>query len=273
MADGITRILVGVDASEPSLDCLAWAVHLAKELQVELTGLFVEDINLIKWSGLPFAREISLSLRVERQVSYESMTVRLRYQAQNARDALARVAMQAGVAWSFQVVRGDVGEALLAAARAEDLIVIGACSVNRPKRRLGSSARKLVEVAPCPVMVVGQRGDPTGSVVCPYDGGSASQRALELAARLAALEDRTLEVLIVAPDVSSGERTRQRAAASLAAWPALRAKVFSVARLEWGRVAGLRARLLVIAVGHPWSNADRVGDWIARAACPVLLVR
>ena len=54
----IRRILVALDASRHSLAALEAAAELAARLKAELVGLFVEDIDLLRLAGLPFAREI-----------------------------------------------------------------------------------------------------------------------------------------------------------------------------------------------------------------------
>ncbi|MGB7837261.1 MAG: universal stress protein, partial [Terrimicrobiaceae bacterium] len=55
----IRRILVALDASAHSRAALEAACELALGLDAELSGLFVEDINLLRLAQLPFASEIS----------------------------------------------------------------------------------------------------------------------------------------------------------------------------------------------------------------------
>ena len=47
------RILVAVDASPHSLAALDAALRLAADLEAEIIGLFVEDINLLRLAGMP----------------------------------------------------------------------------------------------------------------------------------------------------------------------------------------------------------------------------
>ena len=54
------RILVAIDTSPHGSAALEAAARLATELRAELEGLFIEDINLLRLAGLPFAREIQL---------------------------------------------------------------------------------------------------------------------------------------------------------------------------------------------------------------------
>ncbi|MGD8821809.1 MAG: universal stress protein, partial [Anaerolineales bacterium] len=54
----VERILVAVDASSHSRAALEAAAELAASLEVELVGIFVEDINLMRLAELPIAVEI-----------------------------------------------------------------------------------------------------------------------------------------------------------------------------------------------------------------------
>ena len=62
----IRRILVAVDASTHSLAALEAASVLAEVLNAELVGIFVEDINLLRLAGLPFAREVRYQSALDR---------------------------------------------------------------------------------------------------------------------------------------------------------------------------------------------------------------
>ncbi len=54
----IQRILLALDASPQSVAALDTATELAGRLGAELTGLFVEDTDLLRMAALPFAAEI-----------------------------------------------------------------------------------------------------------------------------------------------------------------------------------------------------------------------
>ena len=63
------RIWVALDESPCSAAALTAAAALAAEMDAELAGLFVEDINLQHLIGLPFAREFSLLTGAGRPLS------------------------------------------------------------------------------------------------------------------------------------------------------------------------------------------------------------
>ena len=109
------RIVAAVDASQRGLEALEQAVRLAAELEAELQGVFVEDEDLLRLAGLPFASEVTPSSR-GRRLDPLSMTRALRAQAERVRRALERAAGGRRVPWSFQVKRGrPIREALAAA--------------------------------------------------------------------------------------------------------------------------------------------------------------
>ena len=126
--ESIRRILVALDNSRHSLAALEAAAELAARLQAELSGLFVEDINLIRLAGLPFAQEIHYPSASLRQLSRQKLDQELKARATQARQALAAAATQANVDWSFRVVRGLVAAELLAAASDVDLLSLGIAS-------------------------------------------------------------------------------------------------------------------------------------------------
>jgi nucleotide-binding universal stress UspA family protein len=97
----IRRILVALDASQPSLAALEAAVELATRLKAELLGLFVEDVNLLRLVGLPFAREINLSSAAVRPINGPTLERELKTWAARGLQILAAAASQARMDWHY----------------------------------------------------------------------------------------------------------------------------------------------------------------------------
>lgn len=270
--EAFARILVGIDASEASLVCLEWAGRLARGLELELNGLFIEDINLINLSGFPFAREFGLTLQSERRLSHDDVAARLRSQADAARQALARLAGTGDLRWSFQVLRGDVGKVLIETAQGSDLIVVGACGAGRLTVRLGSSTRGLIARARAPVLVVGRHEDLSGPVVCLYDGTAAADRALAAAVQLALVDHKALDLVVLAgaDDVPA---LRARAQSQLNDFPQLQVQFFAQASADWHAVAALGGRVVVLPADHPWVSDQHLERWMTQVGIPVLVTR
>lgn len=120
-----TRILVALDESPRSAAALTAAAALAAELDAELAGLFIEDINLQHLAGLPFAREFSLLSGVGRPFSQGEVEQTWRREAETLQRQLAEAAGRLSLRWSFRVARGQVSAEVTTQAQAFDLIVLG----------------------------------------------------------------------------------------------------------------------------------------------------
>ena len=129
----IRRITV-VQEPARSARALGAVVEAAAALEAELLGLFLEDVDLLHFAGLPFAREIGASAR-PRGLDVQTMERRLRSQAQEARRALAAAAEGKPVRWSFRVERGSVLAQVRSALADADLVVLLWDRGGPPSRR------------------------------------------------------------------------------------------------------------------------------------------
>jgi nucleotide-binding universal stress UspA family protein len=195
----IRRILVGLDASLHSLAALEAASELADALKAELVGIFVEDVNLLRLAGLPFAREVRYLSSVDRPLDSPSMERALRIQAEQARRTLAGVARRRQIRWSFRVVRGQVATELLTAAQEADLLALGRASWALTRRvRLGATAREVVTQALRPVLLLQHGHAICSPVQLVYEGSPAARRALATAAHMVSMTGGHLTVMVVA---------------------------------------------------------------------------
>ncbi len=119
------RIWVALDESPRSTDALTAAAALAEELDAELAGLFVEDVNLHHLFGLPFAREFSALTGEGRQLSQGDVERAWRREARTLQRLLAEAAGRSRLRWSFRVARGRVSAEVSTLAQSFDLVVLG----------------------------------------------------------------------------------------------------------------------------------------------------
>jgi nucleotide-binding universal stress UspA family protein len=203
----IRRILVALDASTHSLTALETAAELASRLRAELIGLFVEDINLVRMTELPFAREVSLFSPLFRQIELPVLERQFRMQANLMRQALAAIAGQRQVSWQFRVARGAVpAEVLLAEAEA-DLTIVGRAGRSLSgSRRIGSTTRMILAQGRRITLILQQGSRLVVPIMVIYDGSALSQKALDMAENLVAIRDGHLSVFILAGSSDAARR-------------------------------------------------------------------
>jgi hypothetical protein len=100
--------------------------RLAEEMQAELLGLFIEDVELLRFAALPFAAEVGFPSAARRKVDLAGLERQLRTQAAGLRQALAVALDPTAVIWSFRVARAspeNAVEAALAEGYAPALII------------------------------------------------------------------------------------------------------------------------------------------------------
>lgn len=211
----IRHILVGLDASQMSTAVLHTAVRLSAFLKADITGLFVEDINLIRLAQLPFSSEVRYLTAGTRPLHQEQMQQVLHSRATWLRYEFGQTAGERAVKWDFRVARGFVSQELLAAAHQVDLLVIGRLSSHRGvHKRVGSTALTAVQQAATSVLVVSPEADFSHPVALLYDNSTAAAYALPIALSLAQLS-KQLTIFIRAQDEQEAARIQHNLRAAV----------------------------------------------------------
>jgi len=201
---GFRRILVALDASRESQVALAAAAGLARQLDAELMGLFIEDIDLLNLAALPFSREIPVLSLSGRDLDLARTERELRFRAAAARRDLAAMADRFHLPWSFRVSRGHVDTELLNAAQEADLIAVGKGARPISARAwLGSTGRAIVTGAAQSVLFAARVDSPADApVAILYEKGGRSA-AIAFAARLAERDRRRLIIFVLGDSESA----------------------------------------------------------------------
>lgn len=273
----IRRILVALDTSTSSLAALQAAVGLASALQAELIGLFVEDVNLMRLAGLPFAQELRWPAARRQGLNEGQMEQQLRLRAAQARRALAMAADQMEVTWTFRVVRGQVTQEVLQACLEVDLLSLGRTGLMTLRRsRMGSTAREAAARSPKPVLLAQETSEMEWPVVVTYDGSVLARRGLAAGVRLAQRYGNNLIVLLLGESRESASLLA--AAAQQQIGPAPLHTDFRY--VELGNSEDLVAKLrqescsLVILAGEtPPLQGDALQALLDGLECPVMVVR
>lgn len=205
----IKQILVALDGSQSSISALENGVKLAVRLNAELVGLFVEDINLLRATQLPFAQEISLFSPGYRRLEALELERQLRVQANRVRQIMERITSAKNLSSRFSVVRGSVAEEILNAGKDADLLTLGKTGRSLPGfARFGSTARNVVVRRPGMTLVWHIHGSDIRPVVLIYDGSESAGKALLVAFSLQEVQEGGLIVYLVAGSLEKGHELR-----------------------------------------------------------------
>ena len=271
----IRRILVALDASRASVDVLEAAAAMAAQLEAELEGLYVEDINLLRLAGLPFSREVGLASARSRRVVSADVGRALRREAERARHALEVIATRRQVHYSFRVARGQVAAELLAAAAQADLVALATASMEIRRTRLGSTARAMLASPARALLILPPREDARAALAIVYDGSPRASQVLALAGQIA---HGTSAVTIFLLADHAEEEQRQRAEVTrVLAGHGIRPEFEWVVEVDIAqlarRVRELRVGTLLVAEDCPGLGRAGVHELLQAIDCAVLLLR
>jgi hypothetical protein len=199
----VRRIVMALDTASSVLPAIEAAAGLALGLHAELAGLFIEDERLLRFAGLPFAREFGFASARAQPLAPAAVERALRAQAEQLRRLLAATAERLSLAWTLEIVRGEVPRSVLAWAGASDLLVLGRSEYSWPgaSRRI-DPAQRFPALAAHPVAVV-------------FDGSATALHALNIGRTLAGVTGSELLVLIPVTGAETFNDLRQRAAQHL----------------------------------------------------------
>ncbi len=204
-ADGKLRILLATDLSQSAKEAEAYACMLASSWRATLTAISI----------LEFPPGMNPEYHVNRLYLGELMK-----QATKQLVELKTRAADHGLSVQTRVVTGIPSEEVLAAAKADDvdLIVVGTRGKTGLEHvMLGSTAERIIRMAPCPVLAVRSEREGTGlaasgephptaleRILLPIDFSDCSVDALEYAAVVAQRTKASLMLLHVLEPVSYG---------------------------------------------------------------------
>ena len=212
----IRRILVAIDATPDSWAALDAAAELAAEMEAEILGLFVEDINLLRLAESPYAREVAYPTASGAPLDRARMESQLRAHSARAEKAVAAAGTREEVRWSFRSIRGEVTAEIRAAAGEADLLAIGrsAWSIGLPAR-VSATALDLARSV-TPLLLLSERGlSANARVIVHYDGSAGSQRALGVAMQLKRSQRNGMTVLLAAPDAEAASTLQEEVESSI----------------------------------------------------------
>ncbi|MCK5479760.1 MAG: universal stress protein [Gammaproteobacteria bacterium] len=261
----IRHIMVTLNASESGRPALEAAVRLAVIVGAELKGVFVEDINLIRLTGLPFLREVRPSSLAEETISTQRMQRELRTLARHAERMLEQAAREVGVSWSFQVWRGHAEAASLAQAFGADVLSLGRVS-SLVSSRVWAGTRPRA----C------QSRETVASISVLFSDSEQAIRAVTTACSLAKDLDAHLTVLLPGnrAEVMPALKEKARTILDTQEQQARFVQLTGTGVQSLVRAADASAiRMLIAEAEHPLLQEADLDQCLEALSCPVLLVR
>lgn len=251
------RVVLALEPAARSAESMHVALQLARALDAELAGLFVEDADLLRVAALPFTREVGIASGMSRPLQSVDLEATLRREAEQVRRSLAGLAQGGRVRWSFRVARGDRRGEVMAAMQVADVVVAG--DRQRPVTRPGEASTL---GPPRPVAVV-------------FEPTEAGLRVLSVALSLAQGHAQALSVLVPDGGTRDLQALRKSAAHAMHVAPDV-PRIESLPSRQAGsviRAARERAcRALVLSVGSlPDADAE-VRLLMEESRCPLVLV-
>ena len=273
----IRHILVALDASPHSLAALEAAADMAAYLNAELSGLFIEDINLLNLADLPFIKQVDPLSASLRPIDRQHISRQFRMQAIRARKALELVANRTHVQWSFRVIRGHVTAEIMAAASEADLVILGKAGWSPTReKRLGTTAQKILSEAPCLTLVLQQGIRLELRIMVLFDRSEDAQKALEVAVQVLHGKTGQLTVLLPEEDENVLQEIHTQIDTFLQEYD-LKAHYYKITDMNTQRLASMVNREKIGILLLPGSSyllkEESLQSLLKQAECPVLIVR
>ncbi len=187
----IRRIMVAIDGTPSSLTALDAALELAATWGAEVEGLFIENVDLLRWASLPAAAAVGFVSGQTRPTNLSDVERQLEALAERVEHLLLGLARRRRLQAEFRRHRGDVGDALLAALREVDLVALG----RGAPAALGTTARTLAEGQRGLVFAAGRLHASKPLVALSWDDSRPGRLALAVALDLARRKAYALTVI------------------------------------------------------------------------------
>ena len=117
------RLVLGLQPSAPDRS-VRLAVTLAKMLDLELLGLFLEDESLRDFAAIPFARELRLLGGGWHPLDLERLSQELELVARSAERAFTEAVKHLSIRCQFEVMRGATATTIATVSRTSDIVLI-----------------------------------------------------------------------------------------------------------------------------------------------------
>jgi hypothetical protein len=193
-----TRVLITLDCDQLDADAFKAIVALANEHDVEVTGLYVEDEDLLNAARLPGLSEVSVNTGEVTALSRERIEAQIVDQARRARQQFESTARSLHYKYSFVVARGPAVETVAKTALTTDIVVVSrALRASGLRSRRGSHFAPIIERHSNLLFVNEPWASGSSVIVLCESSAGLCERALAVARRIATAEK--IDLLIAVP--------------------------------------------------------------------------
>lgn len=193
----LREILVAIDTSSHSQAALEAAIALAKTMEANIQGLFVQDELWNRITQLPSTRAVNALTGDVLPLEHEMLEDQVTLLKHRLRRKLEYLSRRNKVKHSWIFTRGKVEEKILEAAETADLITIGIRGHSLRKKKLGSSAKAIIQKAEKPVLILKEGLRLGNTLTAVYDASKESQKGIKLALKIAKKNNSPLSIMVV----------------------------------------------------------------------------
>lgn len=272
---GRRRILVSMSLSATPRSVEHALTSLWTHDPTEITGLFIEDLEVLNLSRLPVSREIRVEDASSRVPDAADMERQIRAQGQRVRAAFERRARAMNVASTFRVTRGPMATSLREASAGFDVLVVASARDWMGQRlSLRVQIPELLASGPRTLVIVQEPPQSAGCVAVVYQDTEGGRAALRTAIDIARTDGLALSVLLPAADKQQQAELRDQAKNMVGDYPAASYHQLDMQdRAAEIAAATTRAAARLLVMPRDEAQADRhlALDVLDRINCSVIL--
>lgn len=211
----IKSLLVPIDSSAHARAALDHALGLGKLYKARLTGLYVLDIRYLE---MPPYLDYSYTFEaVPPTLVTLDVIEKFRVKSERILNDFREAVERAGLLVETRTEEGVPSQVITDVGDSHDLVVMGKRGEHAKWGRdlLGSTAEQVVRHSATPVFLAEGDSRPMDRALVLFDGSHPANRALKLAADVAAHSGMRLKVVTADDDASQGQFTQEEAKAYL----------------------------------------------------------
>ena len=268
------RVIAGFGSIADELPTIEAAMMLARALEAEIAGCFIEDVDLLNLAALPFAKAIRPADRSVLQIEREQMERELARAATSCQRTLYARSSHTSVRCSFKIMRGAYSAEIAKEAVASDLVVINPLNLPlRPPNAISMLWQTIDEAMGTVIMPEHGHWRADGPVVVLHSGTHVDQSILGIAVRVARATG--TETVLLAVDDLEDDRPKKRKRKTGPPVPGSGVRIIQARNLQTAAVhlSDLQPSLVVLQPSEPLLGDAAIALLLKASQAPLMLLR